>query len=203
MANYVCIRVVARPFIDKNEEYAKLCKVIQDSDEFIESIGGNPTHVWLDIDNFEPDYNDEELWFQLIAKYNYPRHELEEGLSNNYVVDYDIVFADEYETYEIDYLSNNPDILLSEVGCIGVYKKRRLSHAEPNDGFDCVEKYFFPQSEEEKHLMYLYAWAESYFSDVMDRQKLYHTDPENPENLFYDLRDEMDLKEFLGKYVLL
>jgi len=44
--------------------------------------------------------------------------------------------------------------------------------------------------------MYLYAWAESYFSDVMDRQKLYHTDPEDPESLFYDLRDEMDLNDF-------
>ena len=105
MANYACIRVVTRPVKGKEEDYERLCEVVQDSDEFIESIEGDSDKVWLDIDYFEPSYDENELWFQLIAKWNYPRYELEEGMSDNYTVDYDIVFADEFETYEIDYSS--------------------------------------------------------------------------------------------------
>ncbi len=201
MANYVCIRVVARPVKGAEDDFERLCAAIEDSDEFIESIEGDTDKLWVDGD-YEPNYNNEAAWFELIAKYNYPRYELEEGLSDNYVVDYDIVFADESEECDIDYSSEDPDVLLPEKGCIGVYKKRRIASEDPEDGFDYEEKYFFPQNDEEKHLMYIYAWAESYFSEIVDRQKLYHTNPDDPDDELYDLRDEMDLNDFLTKFII-
>lgn len=200
MANYVCIRVIARPVKGAEEDFERLCECLEDPEGFIESIDGDTSELWLDTDNFEPAYGDDSAEFQMIAKWNYPRYIFEEGFCCSYVVDYDVVFADEFETYDLDYSSDDPDSLVDEVGCIGVYKLRRIPCEDPDNGYDYNCKYFFPQSEDEKHLMYLYAWAESEFSDAMDRQELYHTDPEDPDNEFFDLRDEMDLQEFFDNY---
>lgn len=211
MANYVCIRVIAKPVKGAEEDYKRLCEdLVEDPDGFIESIGADPTQLCLDLDNWEiiplekdeKIGRDEQVWFQMIARWNYPRDVIEEGF-DNYVADYDVVFADEFETYDIDYSSDDLDSILGEVGCIGVYKTRRIPNEDPDNGYDWNMRYFFPQSEEEKHLMYLYAWAESYFCcDTMDRQALYHTDPEDPDNDFYDLREEMDLEKFFDSYKL-
>ncbi len=201
MANYVCIRVIAKPVEGAEEYYRKLCTAIEDPDEFIEAIEGDTDRLWLDYD-YEPVYDSDSAYFQLIAKYNYPRYELEEGFSENYIVDYDIVFADEFEDYDIDYKSNNLDDILQETGCIGVYRKKIIHCEYPNDGFDYEEKYFFPQNDDEKHLMYIYAWADSYFSEVVDRKKLYHTNPDDPEDECYDLRDEMNLEDFIARFTI-
>ena len=208
MANYVCIRVIARPVKGAEEDFRRLCEDLDglcenpdDYEELVESIGGDASQLWFDIDNYEPAYSDDVAYFQLIARWNFPRFVFEEGFCDNYVVDYDVVFADEFETYDLDYSSNDADDLLEKVGCIGVFKMRRTPCEDPDDGFDIDNcKYFFPQSDEEKHLMYLYAWAESFFSELMDRQKLYHTNPEDPDDEFFDLRDEMDLQEFFDSY---
>lgn len=199
MANYMCIRVVARPVKGAEEDFKRLCATVEDPDEFIESIESDAERLWVDID-YEPNYDDKSANFELIAKYNYPRYELEDGFGDNYVVDYDIVFADESEDYNIDYRSNDPDVILQEIGCIGVYKKRRIANENPEGGYDYKEKYFFPQNDEEKHLMYWYSWPESYIGDSVDRQKLYHTNPDDPDDEFYDNREEMDLKAFFNKY---
>ena len=210
MANYVCIRVIARPVKGAEEDYKRLCEdLVEDPDGFIESIEADPRQLWLDLDNWEiipleKDERfgrDEQVCFQMIARWNYPRDVFEEGFCGNYVVDYDLVFADEFETYDdIDYSSDDSDSILGEVGCIGVYKMRRFRE-DSCEYYDYNCRYFFPQSEEEKHLMYLYAWAESFFcQDTMDIQALYHTNPEDPDDEFFDLRDEMDLQEFFDSY---